>query len=125
MSAQREALVQFVRLIEGGNSLDAMRQFYSPEVVVFENRELARAGVGACLAYEQKALAALSEPLHAKALSLALDEQSGTSFVEWLIRFTGNDGRPMRLEQVAVQKWERGRIVQERFYYEGLVDEGD
>jgi hypothetical protein len=31
----------------------------------------------------------------------------------------------VRLEEVAVQVWEGGQIVQERFYYEGVVDEGD
>jgi hypothetical protein len=31
----------------------------------------------------------------------------------------------MRLEEVAVQTWENAHIVQERFYYEGVVDEGD
>jgi hypothetical protein len=26
---------------------------------------------------------------------------------------------------VAVQRWAGGRVVEERFYYEGMVDEGD
>ena len=45
--------------------------------------------------------------------------------MEWVIRFVGEDARPMRLDEVAVQRWAGGRIVEERFYYEGLVDEGD
>jgi hypothetical protein len=94
-------------------------------VVIFENRELARAGLQACLTHEQNALGALRGQLRAKALSLAVDERSGTSFIEWLLRFTDHDGRPMRLEQVAVQKWDGDKISQERFYYEGYVDEGD
>lgn len=31
----------------------------------------------------------------------------------------------MRLDQVAVQTWAEGSITEERFYYLGLVDEGD
>lgn len=31
----------------------------------------------------------------------------------------------LRVEEVAVQTWEDGLIVEERFYYEGMVDEGD
>jgi len=58
-------------------------------------------------------------------LGLAVNEGSGTVFIEWLIRFYGRDGRPMRLEEVAVQQWSGGLICQERFYYEGFVDEGD
>jgi hypothetical protein len=31
----------------------------------------------------------------------------------------------MRVEQVSVQRWHRGLIIEERLYYEGVVDEGD
>jgi hypothetical protein len=30
----------------------------------------------------------------------------------------------MRLEEVAAQRWSDGVISEERFYYEGIVDEG-
>jgi hypothetical protein len=125
MSQHRERVLSFIRLVEGGQSLDSMRQFYSPDVMIFENRELARAGLDACLAFESKMLASQPAVPSAKAVSFAADDATATSFVEWLIRFTSKSGRPMRLEEVAVQKWERGKIVQERFYYEGFVDEGD
>ena len=57
--------------------------------------------------------------------SLAVNEVTGTAFLEYVVRFRSAEGRPVRLEEVAVQTWEEGLIVQERFYYEGVVDEGD
>ena len=54
-----------------------------------------------------------------------MNERDGVAFLEYVIRYTPRGGRPMRLEEVSVQAWECGRIVEERFYYEGLVDEGD
>jgi hypothetical protein len=54
-----------------------------------------------------------------------VDPQGGVAFVEWVIRFLGANGRPMRLDEVAVQRWVGDRIVEERFYYEGMIDEGD
>ena len=54
-----------------------------------------------------------------------MDEARGVTFVEWEIRFVGQDQRPMRLDEVAVQRWSGARIVEERFYYDGVVDEGD
>ena len=120
-----EDLREFIRLCEQGKTLEAIERFYAEDVVVFENHERARAGREACLAFEREALARLSQPATLRARAHAVEQQSGVAFVEWVIRFIGDDERPMRLEEVAVQRWGRGRIVEERFYYEGLVDEGD
>ncbi|HEX6244677.1 MAG TPA: nuclear transport factor 2 family protein [Polyangiales bacterium] len=120
-----EDLREFIRLCEQGKTLEAIERFYAEDVVVFENHERARAGRDACLAFEREALARLSQPATLRARAHAVEQQSGVAFIEWAIRFIGDDERPMRLEEVAVQRWGRGRIVEERFYYEGLVDEGD
>ena len=116
---------EFAELLKKGRSLDAMERFYAPEVSVFENRQLARAGKAQCLKYERDALASQPEPARFKLGKLAVDEDTGHAFLEYVVRFQAADGRAMRLEEVAVQTWEDGLIVQERFYYEGIVDEGD
>ena len=118
-------LREFIGLCEKGRTLEAMERFYAEDVVVFENHERARAGRDACLAFEREALARLREPATLRARAHAVEAQSGVAFIEWVVRFIGEDQRPMRLDEVAVQRWGRGRIVEERFYYEGLVDEGD
>jgi ketosteroid isomerase-like protein len=120
-----ESLRELVSLCETGKTLEAIERFYADDVVVFENHERARAGREACLAYERAALAQLKEPAKLRAKACAADAQSGVAFIEWVIRFLGEDDRPMRLDEVAVQRWAGGRIVEERFYYEGMVDEGD
>jgi ketosteroid isomerase-like protein len=118
-------LRDFIGLCEGGRTLDAIERFYADDVVVIENHERARAGRAACLAFEKEALARLPEPAKLLARAHAAHAQAGVAFIEWVIRFVGEDGRPMRLDEVAVQRWAGGRIVEERFYYEGMVDEGD
>jgi ketosteroid isomerase-like protein len=120
-----ESLRELVQLCEKGATLEAISRFYAEDVVVFENHELARAGREACLAFEREAIARLKEPAKLRAKAHAVDAQSGVAFVEWVIRFIGEDDRPMRLDEVAVQRWSGGRIIEERFYYEGIVDEGD
>jgi len=118
-------LHEFIQLCEKGQTLEAMARFYAEDVVVFENHELARAGREACLAFEREAIARLKEPATLRAKASAVDAQSGVAFIQWLIRFLGDEDRPMRLDEVAVQRWAGGRIVEERFYYEGMIDEGD
>jgi ketosteroid isomerase-like protein len=115
----------FQLLLEQGKTVEAIERFYGTDVCVFENRELARAGAVKCAAYEREQLSKQQSPPQFRFGRVAVDEQSQVAFLEYVLRFTGSDGRPLRIEQVSAQTWERGRIVEERFYYEGVVDEGD
>lgn len=115
----------FIRLLKSGESLRAMQEFYHEEVVVFENRELARAGLRKCLDYERSQLATQPTPPSFKVTSSAINPATHHVFLEYVVRFSDPNGRPLRLDEVAVQKWEGDKIVEERFYYEGVVDEGD
>lgn len=125
MSTLQEAVARYLNLLESGQTAQAIEQFYDDEVVVFENRELARAGKRKCLEYERQQLAAQAAAptfqVHAHAVNL----ETGDAFFEYTVRFTDGNGRAMRLAEVAVQRWARGKITEERFYYEGVVDEGD
>jgi ketosteroid isomerase-like protein len=124
--ARLETLVRdFADLLQKGRPLDAMEKYYAPEINVFENRQLARAGKARCLQYERDALANQPDPPRFKVSKLAVDEARGHAFLEYVVRFRASDGRPQRLEEVAVQTWYGGLISEERFYYEGVVDEGD
>jgi ketosteroid isomerase-like protein len=125
MSLIEPKVRDFAELLRKGRALDAMESYYAPEITVFENRRLARAGKQQCLQYEREALANQPDPPRFKLGTLAVNEATGHAFLEYVVRFRSADGRPVRLEEVAVQTWEAGQIVQERFYYEGVVDEGD
>ena len=75
--------------------------------------------------FERDASARAPVPARLKARSFASNETTGVSFIEWVIHFVTDEGRPMRLDEVAVQKWARGHISEERFYYECVIDECD
>jgi hypothetical protein len=123
--ALADQLREFIALCEAGSTVQALERFYAEEVVVFENHERARAGRKACLEFEREAQTQAREPAQLKARSFASNETTSVTFIEWVIRFVSDEGRPMRLDEVAVQTWARGQIVEERFYYEGVIDEGD
>lgn len=120
-----DRLREFVATCQAGRTLDAIDRFYADDVIVFENHERARVGKQACIEYEREALGAGANAPKLVCRASACDENGGVSFVEWVIRYQGADARPMRLEEVAVQRWSGGKIVEERFYYEGAIDEGD
>lgn len=124
MSGLHEALDDYIRLVEGGRQLEAMEKYYADEVVVRENRNLSRAGREECLEFEREMLEKAPCPPKIRCVSRAVDGPNGTTFVEWVVRFVADDGHVMLLEEVAVARWSADRIVEERFYYEGFVDEG-
>ncbi len=125
MESLRARLDRFIGLVESGQSLEAMQAFYAEDILVFENRELSRAGRDACIAFEQSQSALQSERPRVRCIKSAADPKTGVCFIEWVVRFLSSSGRPMRLEEVAVQKWSDDRIIEERFYYDGFIDEGD
>ncbi|HET9933676.1 MAG TPA: hypothetical protein VFQ35_23385 [Polyangiaceae bacterium] len=118
-------VLAFCELLERGEPLRAMERFYADDVCVFDNRELARAGREQCLAHEREALTRLPAPPSFKVHRYAVNDATQVVFIEYTLRFLSEAGRPMRIEQVSVQTWEGARISTERFYYEGVVDEGD
>lgn len=125
MSRLAKQLEAFVALSRAGRTLEAIERYYAEDVVVFENRELARAGREKCLDYERSALAGLAEPPRFELRGAGVDEAREKTFVEWVLHFVTREGKAFRLEEVAVQKWHGDRISEERFYYEGVVDQND
>lgn len=125
MGNARQHFEAFCQLVEAGDTLTAIERYYAEDVTVFENRALARAGRAKCMDFERAQLAAQPAPPRLKILRRAFDAHSQTGFIEYEIRFSSQAGRPMRLEEVAVQRWVGDKVDSERFYYEGFVDEGD
>ena len=124
-SPLRRAVQEYRSLLEQGKTVEAVERYYAADVCVFENRELARAGRAKCVVYEREQLAKQPRPPEFRFRRVAVDDSTGAAFLEYVLRFTGDGERPQRLELVAAQSWEKGKIVEERFYYEGVVDEGD
>ena len=81
MSQLESWVREFAELLSKGRSLDAMERFYAPEVSVFENRELARAGKAQCLQYEREALASQPDAPRFKLSTLAVNESLGHAFL--------------------------------------------
>jgi len=38
--------------------------------------------------------------------------------IRWIFEFTGQDGRQRRMEELAYQRWQGNKIVQEQFFYD-------
>ena len=114
----QEKAQDIYNMLGQGKLLDAFDKYYHDDVVMTEPRGT-REGKAACRAYEEQFLNMIKEFHTLEVLSIGSDESNKTSFVESLMEVTFQDGNRVKMEQVAVQKWEGDQIIHERFYYQG------
>jgi hypothetical protein len=102
-------------LILSGKILEAFEEFYAEDVQMRENNEPPRVGKATNREYEQKFVAAI-EAFHGVKL-VAHAVEGDVSFSEWDYDFTLKGLPRLTYSQVTVRRWQHGKIVDERFYY--------
>ncbi len=102
-------------MIQQGRIMDAMNEFYADDVVMSENDADATNGLEANLAREQDFVD--NTQWHGLELKdVVVDGE--TAMVRWWMDFTNaNYGQRLAFTQVAFQRWQDGKIIEERFYY--------
>lgn len=100
-----------------GNILGVFEELYAENVVMQENSEAQRIGKTVNREYEEAFVNSIEEFHGAEIRSVNVNEEAGTSSVESFMDFTLKGYGRVTRSQVAVQKWENGKIVFERFYY--------
>mgnify|MGYP006269609105 FL=1 len=101
-----------------GQLLTAFDEYYHDDVVMTEPRGT-REGKPACRDYEVKFLESVKEFHNLDITAVTSDEENNITMVESAMDVTFQDGNRANMEQIAVQKWQDGKIIHERFYYEG------
>jgi limonene-1,2-epoxide hydrolase len=114
----REKTQDIYNLIGEGKLLDAFDKYYGESVVITEPRGTWE-GKKACRAHEEEFLGMIKEFHGMEVKAITSDEEAGVVMHETTMDVTFQDGNRVNMEQVGVQKWEDGKIVHERFYYQG------
>ena len=104
--------------VQQGRIVDAMYEFYTPDVSMQENNNPPVVGLEANVEREKKFVASVRQWKRFDVGSIAVDPARGTAFVQSELEFEGVDGKTYRTDQVAVQTWRDGKIVSEKFYYD-------
>lgn len=104
--------------IKSGRIIEAMNEFYAPDVEMQENTNPPTSGLAANIEREKQFLAQVKVWKGYTVRTLAADETAGSAVVESVIEFVNHQDQPVRLEQVGVQRWKNGKIQHERFYYD-------
>ncbi|HIG75184.1 MAG TPA: nuclear transport factor 2 family protein [Bacteroidetes bacterium] len=108
-------------LAAGPAILDAVDQFYADDVVIVEATGESFTGKETQKERVREFMGSVAEMHDGGIRSIAAHETApgtGIAFAETWTDMTFQDGSRLMLEEVAVQTWENGKVVRERFYYD-------
>jgi hypothetical protein len=102
-------------LILQGKGLEAFENYYHENVVTQDNDNEVFEGKEVNRKRKEAFFDAITDFRCAKPLKVAVGEK--TTMVEWQFDFTHQDLGCKKFTQVAVQEWQDGKIIKEKFYY--------
>ena len=116
MSSLKEKVDALNNRILQGDILGAFEDNYADEIVMIDGDQPPRVGKDVNRKYEEVFVNGLTEFRGAGVKAVAVDEAKGKALTEWHFDFTHADFGDQNYDQVSVQTWKDGKIVEERFY---------
>jgi hypothetical protein len=99
-----------------GQLMQAFETYYADKVVM-EEPQGKREGKDACRKSEEEFMASVEAFHGMEVKAISEDSANEKVLIEVMMDLTFKGGHRVAMEQVAVQQWENGQIVHERFYY--------
>lgn len=116
MNDIKDKVEDLVKMINEGKILEAFEKYYADNVTMQENEDEVRVGKNTNREYEKTFVEGIVEFHSGKTLGIATGDNYST--VESFMDVTHKDWGRVARTQVAVQRWENGKIVSEKFYYD-------
>jgi SnoaL-like domain len=111
-----ETLERFVALVERNAHVEAIEAFYADNASMRENQSTPRIGRDVLATNERRVLA---KARSVRSTCVRPVFVSGEFVViRWIFEFEWADGGRTRMEELAYQRWEGERIVDETFFYD-------
>jgi ketosteroid isomerase-like protein len=112
----KEKITDVYNHVQNGTALDAFEKYYSDDVTMILEDGTAVEGKDANREREKEFFSSVESFNGMEVKSITANEEDGTTAVESWMDVTFKGDNRMKLEQVATQEWEDGKIVKERFY---------
>ena len=112
----RERVQAFVAMVEAGEYVEAIRQFYTDDATMQENLGEMRGGRDTLAAHEEAVMKKVKSITTRPGSTFAID--GDRVIVRWIFDIALADGKTFTLDELAYQNWRGDRIAQERFYYD-------
>jgi len=111
-----ETLERFIATVERNDHVGALESFYAPHASMRENQAAPRVGREAHVANERRVLARTRAVTSTCIRPVLVD--GDIVVIRWIFRFEWLDGGVTLMEELAWQRWEGERVVEERFFYD-------
>jgi ketosteroid isomerase-like protein len=111
----RERVQDFISLVERGEYVKAIEDFYHPDASMQENGEPPRMGRQTLVEHERAVLASLMGMRTRRVETYLVD--GDRVVINWVFEMTGQDGKVRTLDELALQTWSGDRIARERFFF--------
>jgi ketosteroid isomerase-like protein len=111
----REIVEAFAAEVEAGRYVEAIQNFYAPNASMQENGDAPRVGRDALVAGEQRALA--RSTITGRRVGPILVDGDQVA-IRWRFELTSKDGQTSTLDEIAWQRWEGEKVIEERFFYD-------
>ena len=116
-----EKTQQILEMIQEGQFVEGMEQFYADDAVNEEATGTRVVGKAAIIAGEQEFLAQVADFHGVTVKSVGVGEDdgrgNGVTFAEYGIRADLKDGKHFNPDQVQVTRWRDGKATHIQFYY--------
>lgn len=111
-----DTLERFIALVEKNAHDQAIEDFYAPNASMQENQAAPRVGRDQLVAGERKVMARATS-IASRCVRPVLVNGDHV-VIRWVFRFVWKDDSVTEMEELAWQRWEGERIVQEQFFYD-------
>jgi ketosteroid isomerase-like protein len=111
-----ETLERFIARVEENVHADAIAEFYTADATMQENMSPPRVGRDALIENEKRVLAR-AKSVRSECVRPVL-VNGDIVVIRWIFDFEWHDGSRTHMEELAYQRWEGERIVQEQFFYD-------
>jgi hypothetical protein len=115
MPAQ-DVLRRFIAKVESNDHVGAIEAFYADDASMQENGTPPRRGKALLMDNERKVLARMQSVTSRCVDPVFVNGEHVV--IRWIFEFVALDGARTRIEELAYQRWNGDRIVQEQFFYD-------
>jgi ketosteroid isomerase-like protein len=112
----RATVQAFISLVEAGRYVEAIEQYYAADASMQENDAPPRKGREALVKHEREVMTSFKSIRTLPVETFLVD--GDRVVIHWTFEFARLDGKVLRLEEIALQRWRGEEIVEERFFFD-------
>ena len=112
----RGRVERLIALVEQGKYVEAIQQFYADDASMQENNQPPRKGLDALVKHERGVMVSFKSIRTLPVETFLVDGDHVV--IRWAFEFTRPDGKLLRMDEVALQRWRGEKVVEERFFYD-------